>query len=393
MKKKNRPRWRTWGRRLGYVAAALGVLVIALVLVGWKKFGKGASGERLARMQASKQWTGDGFENGIPLWNDYWGWLSSDYSDYGSPEEALPVVTPDPAMFDEPPESGLRVTWLGHSTTLIEIDGHRLLTDPIWGEFVGPFPVVGPTRWYPAPIALSDMPKVDAVLISHDHYDHLDTPTIEQIRDWDTKFIAPLGVGAHLAYWGVPEERIVEVDWWDTLKVGELEVVCTPARHASGRHLFDQNHTLWASYALIGDEHRVYFSGDTGMFPELTDIGDKYGPFDIAMIEVGAYHWSWPDWHMGPEQAVTAHQMVRGKRLLPIHWGLFNLALHGWTEPIERTVRAAEAQEVDVATPRPGESIEAASPPIARWWPEVPWENAEQHPIEATGIAAVAAQP
>lgn len=371
------------------------MLVAGLALAGWRAFGASAKGERLVRMQASPQWDGGHFENPQPLYNDWWGSLGAmfDGSPDASPSAPLPVVTPEPAMFDTPPESGLRVTWLGHSTTLIEIDGLRLLTDPVWGPRSSPYTWVGPKRWYPPPIALDDLPKIDAVLISHDHYDHLDAPTIEQIKGWDTRFIVPLGVGAHLEYWGVPQERLIEMDWWETTRVGDLEIACTPARHASGRQAFDQNTTLWAGYALVGGQHRAYFSGDTGMFPALTEIGEKYGPFDMTMIEVGAYHSAWPDWHMGPEQAVEAHHMLRGRVLIPIHWGLFDLALHGWTEPVERVVVAAEAGAATLLVPRPGESLEPARDETARWWPEVPWQTAAQHPIRATGLVAAASVP
>jgi len=386
------PRMRRWLRRFGYVLVVLGAIAAVAAGLGWKAFGKGAAGERLARMEASPHWAGSTFENTLPLYNDYWGMALGmlDKSDVSTPSEPLPVVKPDPAMYEEAPSSGLRITWLGHSTTIIEIDGKRFLTDPVWGERTSPFSFVGPKRWYAPLIALADLPPIDAVLISHDHYDHLDQPTIEQIRDWDTRFVTALGVGAHLEYWGVPADRITEMDWGDSLEIGELTVHCAEARHASGRHLFDQNATLWAGYALVGPSHRVYFSGDTGMFPELADIGERLGPFDVTMVEVGAYHRSWPDWHMGPEQAVMAHRMLRGRVFLPIHWGLFDLALHGWTEPIERTMVAADEQGVDVMSPRPGESIEPASARTARWWPEVPWETAQDHPIEATKVSRAA---
>lgn len=386
------PRFRRWLRRLGYVLVVLGVIAAVAAGLGWRAFGKAASGDRLTRMEASPRWAGGGFDNTLPLYNDYWGMALAmlEGSDVASPTDPLPVVTPDPALFTEPPGSGLRITWLGHSTVLIELDGKRLLTDPVWGERTSPFSFAGPKRWYAPPIALSDLPPIDVVLISHDHYDHLDAPTIEQMRDWETRFVVPLGVGAHLEYWGLPAARITEVDWGDRVTIDALTIHCTEARHASGRHLFDQNATLWAGYALVGPRHRVFFSGDTGMFPELSDIGRELGPFDVTMVEVGAYHRAWPDWHMGPEQAVTAHRMLRGRVFLPIHWGLFDLALHGWTEPIERTMAAAAAQGVEVMSPRPGESVEPASAETARWWPEVSWETAAQHPIEATKVTRAA---
>ena len=220
------------------------------------------------------------------------------------------------------------------------------------------------------------------MVISHDHYDHLDYTTLSAMKDWDTRFVVPLGVGAHLAYWGVPEARIVELDWWESTHVGTLEIVCTPTRHASGRTLFDKDATLWSGWALRGPAHRAFFSGDTGLFPALRDIGARLGPFDVSLLEVGQYGSGWPDWHMGPEQAVMAHQMLQARVLLPIHWALLTLAFHGWTEPIERTVVAAQAAGVTLAMPRPGESFEPdALRGPSRWWPEVPWQSAAQSPI------------
>jgi L-ascorbate metabolism protein UlaG (beta-lactamase superfamily) len=236
------------------------------------------------------------------------------------------------------------------------------------------------------------VPPVDAVVISHDHFDHLDMPTIAAMKGWKTTFVVPLGVGAHLEHWGVPAERIVELDWWEATRLGDLELVATPARHASGRSPFSgQNATLWAGFALIGPAHRVYYSGDTGLFPGLADIGARLGPFDLAMIEAGAYGRSWPDWHLGPEQAVQASQLVRAEVLLPVHWGLFNLAYHGWTEPAERVLVAAGRAGVTVTIPRPGQSVEpVALPALTRWWPDVPWRTAEEDPIVATKMGALA---
>ena len=263
-----------------------------------------------------------------------------------------------------------------------------LLTDPVWGERSSPLTWMGPSRWYPPPIALDDLPAIDAVLISHDHYDHLDMTTIEAIREWDTTFVVPLGVGAHLVYWGVPEERIVTLDWWDRHALSDaVEVVAVPSRHASGRQVFDQNRTLWAGYALVGASHRVYFSGDTGLFRGMREIGERLGPFDVTMIEVGAYDRTWPDWHLGPENAVRAHQWVQGQVMIPVHWGLFDLANHGWTEPVERAAAAARTAQVTLLTPKPGQSVEPETTRVLdSWWPEVPWKTAEEDPIESTRV-------
>lgn len=378
---------------LARVARWTGLLVVialaATAADAWTALGKKASGERRARMERSSQWQDGHFENPQPLYNDWWGSLSAMFgaSPYVGPVEPLPTVPGDRRRFETPPATGLRVTWLGHSSVLIELDGHRVLTDPVWSERASPLSWVGPKRWYAPPIALGELPPIDAVVISHDHYDHLDYPTLSAMKDWDTTFVVPLGVGAHLASWGVPEARIVELDWWERTRVRGLEIVATPARHASGRTAIDKDATLWAGFALLGPEHRAYYSGDTGLFPAMKDIGARLGPFDVTMIEVGQYHSAWPDWHIGPEQAVLAHRMVQGRVLLPVHWGLFTLAVHGWTEPIERVLAAAAPGKDTVVIPRPGQSIEPAAPPEReRWWPELPWETAAQHPIVSTRV-------
>jgi L-ascorbate metabolism protein UlaG (beta-lactamase superfamily) len=374
---------------LGRVALVLLLLfaIVAVVGVGlaWDAMGTAPTGDRLTRMEASPHHEDDIFVNDQPLWNDWAGMLSAlDISDVAEPDGPLPVSSRTAELLAEPP-GPLRVTWLGHSTTVIELAGMRVLTDPVFGRSPSPLPSLGPQRWYAPPVPLEALDDTDVVLISHDHYDHLDHPTIVRMIDWDATFIAPLGVGAHLEYWGVDPERIVELDWWDEHVVGELRIVATPARHASGRQVLDQDRTLWAGYALIGPERRVMFSGDTGLFDDMAVIGERYGPFDIVMIEVGAYHRAWPDWHIGPEQAIRAHSMMRGRVFLPIHWGLFNLAQHGWTEPMERTWIAAVEASTTLVTPVPGEVIDVDHPPAPRrWWPDLPFETAEEHPIVST---------
>jgi L-ascorbate metabolism protein UlaG (beta-lactamase superfamily) len=368
----------------------LTLIVLGLTLAdAWQGLGHRATGERRARMERSPQWKNGAFENPEPIVNYVGLTLGAMFesSPDDAPHEPVDVQPIDPATFTHPPESGLRLTWLGHSTMLIEVDGHRILTDPVWSDRVSPLDWVGPKRWYPPLIKLNQLPHLDAVLISHDHYDHLDHRTLIAMKDWDTKFIVPLGVGAHLEYWGIAPEKIVEVDWWDRIRLGDLEIVSTPVRHASGRHVFDKDATLWSGYALLGPTHHLYFSGDTGLFTALQDIGEKLGPFDVTMLEVGQYHRAWPDWHMGPEQAVTAHQLLRGKIFVPMHWGLVTLAMHAWTEPIERAVTASANNEVHVVTPRPGQSFEPEVPTeFARWWPKVPFQTAEQHAIVSGNV-------
>jgi len=390
MRNENEPKRRWLRLALRAIGALLAIAVASTIVLGWKAFGHRATGARRARMEHSPQWKDGRFVNPQPLVNDAWLTLTGmiHASPYRSPSQPPPTLAIDPKRFDTPPATGLRITWLGHSSMLVEIDGHRVLTDPAWSDRASPLAWVGPERWFPPLLTKAQLPPIDAVIISHDHYDHLDYRTISSMKDWNTTFVVPLGVGAHLAYWGVPEARIVELDWWERVQVRGLTIVCTPARHASGRTMFDNDATLWAGYALLGAQHRAYFSGDTGLFPAMDDIGARLGPFDLTMIETGEYDAAWPDWHLGPEQAVDAHRRVHGRLMLPMHWALFNLAYHGWTEPIERVLAAADRAGVTIVTPIPGRSIEPeAPPPRERWWPDVPWKTAAQAPVVATQVA------
>ncbi|MCY1033593.1 MBL fold metallo-hydrolase [Corallococcus sp. BB11-1] len=385
------PQGSSWGSKLlrvfGWGLVLLGAFLLVVVIDGWKAFGQGADGARRERMERSPQWQDGSFVNAQPILNNWERTLSSMFhsSPDSSPQTPLTVPPIDPKRFATPPPDGLRVTWLGHSSTLVEVDGHRVLTDPVWGERTSPLEWIGPKRWFPAPIALGDLPPIDAVVISHDHYDHLDFATITAMKDWNTTFVVPLGVGAHLEYWGVPATRIVELDWWERTRVKGLDIVCTPARHASGRFL-QQDKSLWAGWALVGARHRVYYSGDTGLFPAMEEIGAKLGPFDLTMIEAGQYGAGWPDWHLGPEQAVLAHRLVRGRLMMPVHWGLVTLANHSWTEPMERSQVAAKHDGVSITSPRLGQDFLVQAPPTERWWPDVPWQTAEQAPIVASQI-------
>lgn len=365
------------------------LFLVASLAGGCAAFGHRASGERLAVMKRSPEWDHGHFVNPQPMEQHLSAVIAAMFhtSPDVRPRGPLPVAPVPASRFAAPPPSGLRVTWFGHSSTLVEIDGQRILTDPIWSHRAAPYSSVGPKRWYGPLIPLAELPPIDAVVISHDHYDHLDYGTIRAMKRWGTRFIVPLGVGARLAGWGIPDTRITELDWWQRARLGDLEIVCVPARHASGRSLTDRDATLWSGWALVGRGHRVYYSGDTGLFPAQREIGSRLGPFDLAMIEVGQYNRAWPDWHSGPEQSVHESQLVRAKLMLPVHWALFALAAHAWTEPIERAIVAAQKLGVNLVAPRPGQSFEPLSPPrIERWWPTVPWHTAEQDPIRSTRV-------
>jgi L-ascorbate metabolism protein UlaG (beta-lactamase superfamily) len=283
----------------------------------------------------------------------------------GLPGAPIPLVSPD-----LPEKAGeLAVTWFGHSSALLEVDGQRVLVDPVWSERVSPSPRIGPSRLHPVPVPVETLPAVDAVVISHDHYDHLDLPTVRAlVQGQSAPFVVPLGVGTHLRGWGVPEGRIVELDWDGATTIGGLTLTCTEARHFSGRS-FARDTTLWSSWVVTGPRHQVFFGGDTGYTPAFAGIGARFGPFDLALQPIGAYNDAWHAIHMDPEEAVRAHGDLGGRVLVPIHWATFNLAFHRWAEPVQRLLAAADQRGVQVVVPRPGERVDVLDPPPLRdWW-------------------------
>ena len=289
-----------------------------------------------------------------------------------TPKKPLGPFRTDIRFFETEPASGLRVTWMGHSTMLVELDGVRVLVDPVWDERAAPMTWAGPKRFFAPPLRLEDLPRIDVVLLSHDHYDHLGAQTIPKLAQLQklggAQWVTALGVGAILARLGVQPDRITELDWTESICLGGLEVTALPARHFSGRSLFRRFETLWASFVLAGPRHRVYYGADSGEWEGFIEIGRDYGPFDLTMLEIGASDPLWADIHMGPDGALRTFAAMGGQGLLmPIHWGLFNLALHAWSQPIER-VFAADG--VKLWAPQPGLPTEVVSGVELRseWW-------------------------
>lgn len=342
-----------------------------------KSLGKRPEGARLERIQASPRWAGERFRNVHPIAAGLRDPNASmptlhDFLCGGErrvPQGPLPSMNPL-EIWTRPPDTGLRATWLGHSTVLIEIDGVRVITDPVWGPRASPSRHAGPKRFQPVPVPLRAVP-IDLVIMSHDHYDHLDYPTIRELVKRDVPFVTSLGVGAHLEAWGIAPERIVELDWWESHQLPNtgLTVTAAPSQHFSGRGFKDRNATLWSSMVIRSQRHTVFFSGDTGLTTEYQSIRERLGAFDLVMLEVGAFHPAWGDIHLGPENALKALALLGGGTFLPVHWGTFSLAMHAWDQPAEVLLELSPKTGGRLVMPRLGEPIEPAhGKRIEPWW-------------------------
>jgi L-ascorbate metabolism protein UlaG (beta-lactamase superfamily) len=287
------------------------------------------------------------------------------------PRTPPPIITPDAAAIARRPP-GLHITWLGHSTMLVAIDGALFLTDPVFSRRASPVTWTGPTRFHKPPLALDELPPLDGVVLSHDHYDHLDKAAVLRLARTGVRFFVPLGVGGHLTGWGIPPAQIVELDWWDRVEVAGVELCAAPARHFSGRGAPGTgNRSLWASWAFLGPHHSAWFSGDTGPFDEgVKEIARRLGTFDVAMIETGAFHPAWGNVHLGPQQAVRMHNLLGARALLPVHWGTFKLALHAWDEPIIHVQELSRSADVALLGPVAGQTLRHDDPRVAPAWRE-----------------------
>ena len=305
-----------------------------------------------------------GFDKMIPIMREYMNNKAE-----STPRKTLGPFRTDVSIYKTPPQNGLRVTWVGHSSLLIEIDGFTILTDPVWSNRVSFTQLMGPKRFFQPPIALADLPPIDAIICSHDHYDHLDTATIRFFAGSSIPFYCSLGVGQYLEKWGILKNYISEMDWGDSVMVApDCIITAAPARHFSGRGILNRNETLWSSFVIKGTKHNIYFGADSGWHPQFEEIGKAYGPFDLTMLEIGAYGKYWPDIHMGPNHASNAHLALKGKLMMPIHWGTFNLALHDWYEPIELLIEYAREKNIELFVPEPGKPTEVNGVFNSEWW-------------------------
>jgi L-ascorbate metabolism protein UlaG (beta-lactamase superfamily) len=349
------------------------------------------NGLRLERARASRQFKDGTFHNTAPVGAGLHGNVLATMGEFffggraRVPTGPLPVESPLVAWAEPVSSSGLRVTWLGHSTLLLEVDGLRVLTDPVFGERASPVSFAGAKRFHPTPVRIAELPKLDAILLSHDHYDHLCAASMRELARLDVPIVTSLGVGARLEALGFAPERVSELDWWETLTLpgGKLAFSATPAQHFSGRSLTDRNRTLWSSWVISTENRRLFFSGDTGLTPEFGEIRERFGAFDLVMLEIGAWHPAWGDIHLGPENALSAFELLGGGTLLPVHWGTFDLALHAWDEPAETLLGLAASRGARVVTPLIGRPFEPAhvEAPNA-WWRAVRGRAGERLVVE-----------
>ncbi len=364
---------------IGVVAFIAAIVVIYMLMVHFTPdFGGNISKERQDAYSVSENYRKGKFVNkkDVPKSNGFFGTLNIARKflftkvSNGRPEKALAYEKIDSIDVADYKGSS-RLFWFGHSAFLLQTKKHSILIDPMFGEVAAPYSWLGDKRFNSQlPIEIEKIPQIDVVLISHDHYDHLDYGSIKLLKDKVKMFYVPLGVGAHLEAWGVDKDRIKELDWWDEVVYEDLNFVCTPAQHFSGRKVTDGQSTLWSSWVIKNNETNIFFSGDSGYGDHFKKIGEKYGPFDFAMLECGQYNEMWPDIHMFPEETVQAGLDVNTKIAMPIHWGAFKLALHDWRDPVERMVKKAEELDLKIRVPEIGAPIYISDEEVkdSFWW-------------------------
>ena len=354
------------------------IIIVTLFLNFSPQFGKGANEEQKIVYAKSGHYENGKFNNDKPslpgmLEFNYWKMIKEmiNGSPNRQPNENILVEKIDSTNIENHHTDITQLTWFGHSAFLLEMDGLKILIDPMLGESPAPHPYLGPKRYSKElPIEIEKLPFIDVIILSHDHYDHLDYESIQKLKGKVGQYYAPLGVGNHLIEWGIEKEKVHELNWWDSINFSGIELVCCPARHFSGRGLLDRATTLWCSWVITGKKDNIYFSGDSGYDTHFKEIGDKYGPFDISMMECGQYNEDWKLIHMMPEEAVQASIDLKSNLILPIHWGAFTLAFHDWTDPVERITKEANKLNVPITTPKIGEPviIGDSNYPTSVWW-------------------------
>ena len=352
-------------------------MLIGILFAGCQDVGQDQE-ERLRRMRESPQYDGSHFVNPISVPKLAPGSLWSMVKRYtivpridARPASAPPV---EPLRrTDWTPGDGFSFAWLGHSSFLVALEGTRILVDPVLEERASPLSWIGPRRFHPPPATAEGLPEVDVVLVTHDHYDHLEEPTVARLATTGARFLVPLGIGELLEEWGVAASRIVELDWWQSHRIGSLRFTATPALHYASRGILDGNKRLWCSWSVRGSGRSFFVSGDSGYFDAFERIGEKEGPFDVTFLKIGSYDEAWKQVHMTPEEAARQHRDLQGGLLVPSHWATFDLGLHPWYEPVERLLKAAREGGARVIVPVIGRRIEVERPPeIEFWWRQAP---------------------
>ena len=343
-----------------------------------KQFGAKPSAADLKRYSLSRNWNGKIFENIEETTMDFsWSKLPSFlkkqfFEKKGKAPETNITIKPFSSQLFDKASNLMQSIWYGHSAIFMQLNQHTILIDPMFGPDAAPIAPFAVKRFSEHALkVVEEFPQIDLVLLSHDHYDHLDYESIQKLKDKVNMFYTPLGVGIHLLKWGIEKERIIELDWWQEIKYDELTIRCTPAQHFSGRGLADREKTLWCSWIIQSDDENLFFSGDSGYASHFKEIGNQYGPFDFAFMECGQYNNLWPLVHMFPEETAQAGLDIKAKKMMPIHWGAFKLASHSWTDPVERLSKKAKELKIDLVIPKIGEFIEIElnnSEEIYPWW-------------------------
>lgn len=367
------------------IASIVGVLIIAglLFLHFSPQFGQKLTSDQQKEFAKLDNFKTGKFQNlhKSPMEINFWKALKemTKKAPNRNPSQEIDVQTIDSATLAKN-DTSTQVFWFGHSTFLIIMDGKKILIDPVFSTTPSPVSFLGPKRYAKnLPISMEELPFIDAVIISHDHYDHLDYATIKNIKHKAGQFFTPLGVKNHLVAWGVAADKVTALNWWDTVAFDHIQLVCTPARHFAGRGLLDRSTTLWSSWIIKGHKDNIFFSGDSGYDIHFKEIGDKYGPFDLSLMECGQYNEDWKYLHMMPEETAQAAADLNSKLTMPIHWGAFSLAYHDWTDPVERMKIKAHELNVSVATPQIGEPLLLGNHtyPTSNWWTEYVKDNNE----------------
>ncbi|MFH1000986.1 MAG: MBL fold metallo-hydrolase [Bacteroidota bacterium] len=358
------------------------ILIAAILILGglvWvfsksPRLGGIITSEKKLKLEQSENYKEDKFQNLVytPMVAPKLSTMMKFFSknEVQIPDKQLKTKAFNKSEFENTAQNALSFTWFGHSSVLLKLENTTFLIDPVFGKRASIFSFIGPKRFdYSNHYLAENLPQIDVVLITHDHYDHLEFETIVALKDKVKLFYVPLGVAFHLEQWGVEPGKIIEADWWtEHLFSEDIKLVFTPTRHFSGRSLTSRNQTLWGAWAILGNSNKVFFSGDSGYFEEFKKVGEKFGPFDLVFVENGQYNEDWASIHMMPEQSVLAASELKAKTVVPIHWGKFSLSIHAWDEPVKRFLSAAEKFTYQVYTPAPGEIMTFPWGKTTDWW-------------------------